>query len=65
MRSALQTYGRVVDRSATRELTDELKWLGGVLGEARDLEVLAGLARIATEAARRAWLNVAERDPEA
>jgi CHAD domain-containing protein len=40
MRSALQAYGPVVDRAATRELTDELKWLAGVLGEARDLEVL-------------------------
>ena len=30
----------------------------------RDLEVLAGLARVATEAARREWLTVAERDPE-
>ncbi|NUT51591.1 MAG: CHAD domain-containing protein, partial [Saccharothrix sp.] len=40
MRSALQAYGAVVDRDRTRELTDELKWLAGVLGEARDLEVL-------------------------
>jgi len=40
MRSALQAYGKVVDRSATRALTDELKWLAGVLGDARDLEVL-------------------------
>lgn len=40
MRSALQAYGRVIDRAATRELADELKWLAGVLGEARDLEVL-------------------------
>jgi CHAD domain-containing protein len=40
MRSALQAYGRVIDREATRELTDELKWLAGVLGDARDLEVL-------------------------
>ena len=40
MRSALQAYGKVIDRSATRELTDELKWLAGVLGDARDLEVL-------------------------
>lgn len=39
-RSALQAYGKVVDREATRALTDELKWLAGVLGEARDLEVL-------------------------
>lgn len=30
-----------------------------------DLEVLADLARVATVAARREWLNVAERDPEA
>jgi hypothetical protein len=30
-----------------------------------DLEVLAALARVATEAARREWLSVAERDPEA
>ncbi|MFI5956723.1 CHAD domain-containing protein [Cryptosporangium sp. NPDC051539] len=40
LRSALQTFGTVVDRRATRPLTDELKWLAGVLGEARDLEVL-------------------------
>ncbi|MBV9922790.1 MAG: CHAD domain-containing protein, partial [Pseudonocardia sp.] len=40
MRSALQAYGKVVDRSATRELTTELRWLAGVLGDARDLEVL-------------------------
>ena len=40
MRSALQAYGRVIDRAATRELTEELKWLAGVLGDARDLEVL-------------------------
>ena len=30
-----------------------------------DLELLAALARVATEAARREWLNVAKRDPEA
>ena len=30
-----------------------------------NLEVLAALARVATEAARREWLNIAERDPEA
>ncbi|MFC4947917.1 CHAD domain-containing protein [Pseudonocardia sp. GCM10023141] len=40
LRSALQAYGRVVDRDSTRELTDELKWLGEALGSARDLEVL-------------------------
>ena len=40
MRSALQAYGPVIDRAATRELSGELKWLAGVLGGARDLEVL-------------------------
>lgn len=45
MRSALQAFGRVIDRDRTRELTEELKWLAGVLGAARDLEVLR--ARIA------------------
>ena len=29
-----------------------------------DLDVLAELARVATTAARRQWLSVAERDPE-
>ena len=40
LRSALQAYGKVVDREHTRELANELKWLAGALGEARDLEVL-------------------------
>jgi CHAD domain-containing protein len=40
LRSALQAYGKIVDREQTRELANELKWLAGVLGEARDLEVL-------------------------
>ena len=40
LRSALQTFGAVIDRQETRPLTDELRWLAGVLGEARDLEVL-------------------------
>ncbi len=39
-RSALQAFGRLIDREQTRQLTDELKWLAGVAGEARDLEVL-------------------------
>lgn len=39
MRTALRTFGRVVDRNATRPLADELKWFAGVLGEARDAEV--------------------------
>lgn len=40
MRSALQTFPDVVDRDRTRALTDELRWLAGELGAARDLEVL-------------------------
>jgi CHAD domain-containing protein len=40
MRSALQAFSKVISREATRELTDELKWLAGVLGASRDLEVL-------------------------
>jgi CHAD domain-containing protein len=50
MRSALQAFGREIDREATRPLTDELKWLAGVLGEARDLEVLAERVAIAVAA---------------
>jgi CHAD domain-containing protein len=42
LRSALQAFGRLVDRDATRGLTGELKWLAGVLGEERDTEVMAG-----------------------
>ncbi|WP_051571316.1 CYTH and CHAD domain-containing protein [Cryptosporangium arvum] len=40
LRSALRTFKSVVDRDATRPVGDELKWLAGVLGGARDLEVL-------------------------
>ncbi|MGH3693992.1 MAG: CHAD domain-containing protein [Pseudonocardiaceae bacterium] len=41
MRSALQAFGRVIDRKATRELTAELKWVAGELSAARDAEVMA------------------------
>lgn len=41
MRSALQAFGRVIDRDRTRELTAELKWMSGELGGARDTEVMA------------------------
>ncbi|KAA2258128.1 CYTH and CHAD domain-containing protein [Solihabitans fulvus] len=40
LRSTLQAYGSVVARKHTRMLTEELRWLAGVLGQARDLEVL-------------------------
>jgi CHAD domain-containing protein len=40
IRSALQAYRRVLDRSVTDGLVAELKWLGGELSEARDSEVI-------------------------
>ena len=42
MRSALQAYRRLLDREATRPLTEELKWLANELAPARDTEVMAG-----------------------
>jgi CHAD domain-containing protein len=41
LRSTLQSFGQVIPRSGTDEILAGLKWLGGVLGEARDAEVLA------------------------
>lgn len=41
MRSALQAFGRVLDRKRTRELAAELKWMSGELSGARDTEVIA------------------------
>jgi CHAD domain-containing protein len=47
LRSALASYRRLLDRTTTEPLRDELKWIAGVLGDARDAEVmqdrLAGL----------------------
>ncbi len=42
LRSALATFRPVLDRRAGDPLREELRWLGQALGEARDLEVLAG-----------------------
>jgi CHAD domain-containing protein len=42
LRSTLQSFGQIIPRSQTSELIAGLKWLGVVLGEARDAEVLAG-----------------------
>jgi CHAD domain-containing protein len=42
LRSTLQSFGQVLPRSETTELIAGLKWLGVVLGAARDAEVLAG-----------------------
>ncbi|MGO9081311.1 MAG: CHAD domain-containing protein [Streptosporangiaceae bacterium] len=46
-RSALQAFGAIVEREATRPLCAELKWLAAALGQARDSEVL--LARLTAE----------------
>ncbi|MGI8692258.1 MAG: CHAD domain-containing protein [Geodermatophilaceae bacterium] len=40
LRSALATYRPLLDVAVTEPLRAELKWLGGVLGEARDAEVI-------------------------
>src|ERR1700722_11404473 len=42
-RSALQAFGRIIDREGTRPLGDELKWLAAALGQARDTEVMRDL----------------------
>ena len=39
-RSALQAFGRVLDREATATLVAELRWIAGELGPARDTEVM-------------------------
>jgi CHAD domain-containing protein len=41
MRSALQAFGRLINRDRTRHLTAELKWMAGELSGARDAEVMA------------------------
>jgi CHAD domain-containing protein len=41
LRAALQSFGAVVRRDRTGHLVGELRWLGQVLGAARDGEVLA------------------------
>src|SRR5690349_8130308 len=40
LRATLRSFGMVIPRSATGKVAEELKWLGGLLGEARDGEVL-------------------------
>ncbi len=41
LRSTLQSFNRFFGPSDTKPLISELRWLGAVLGEARDAEVLA------------------------
>ena len=45
LRSTLKTFGEVLSLPDASGLRAELKWLGGVLGEARDNEVLASHLR--------------------
>ena len=40
LRATLRSFGMVIPRPATEKVAGELKWLGGLLGEARDGEVL-------------------------
>ncbi|MGD7705220.1 CHAD domain-containing protein [Microlunatus sp. Y2014] len=40
LRSALATFRPLFDRTRTEQLREELKWIAGVLGEARDAEVM-------------------------
>lgn len=42
LRSTLRSFGGIIPRDSSQRLADELKWLGSVLGAARDGEVLAG-----------------------
>jgi CHAD domain-containing protein len=44
LRSVLRSFPMILPSDATRHLRDELKWLGAVLGEARETEVLTGLS---------------------
>jgi len=39
LRATLRSFGKVIPRSATGKVAAELKWLGGLLGVARDGEV--------------------------
>ncbi|WNO74577.1 CYTH and CHAD domain-containing protein [Streptomyces sp. AM8-1-1] len=49
LRSAFKTYRKILDRTVTDPVGDELKWLAAELGVARDQEVLA--ARLDTRIA--------------
>jgi CHAD domain-containing protein len=42
LRSTLRSFGKIISGEGTQRLAAELKWLGTVLGEARDGEVQAG-----------------------
>ncbi|MEU9699903.1 CYTH and CHAD domain-containing protein [Streptomyces sp. NPDC047981] len=50
LRSAFKSYRKVLDRAATDPIGDELKWLAGELGVARDQEVLTERLRTRLDA---------------
>jgi CHAD domain-containing protein len=50
LRSALATFRPLLDRTVTDPIRDELKWLGTVLGDARDAEVIRDHVRAMVEA---------------
>jgi CHAD domain-containing protein len=45
LRASLRSFGQVIPRTDTAHLSGELQWLGCMLGQARDGEVLAGHLR--------------------
>jgi CHAD domain-containing protein len=49
LRSDLRTFGPLVDKAWAKPLRDELGWIAGVLGEARDAEVLRARLRRTAE----------------
>jgi CHAD domain-containing protein len=51
LRSTLQTFRMILNASATAHLRDELRWLGRILGQARDSEVLSERLRAALASA--------------
>jgi CHAD domain-containing protein len=54
LRSHLRTFGPVTDPAWNAELSDDLRWLGDVLGAARDADVLvAGLAELVEDLPRK------------
>lgn len=56
LRSAFKTFRKVLDRDVTDSIGDELKWLAGELGVARDQEVLTERLRAGLDAVPRTLL---------
>ncbi|WP_327323594.1 CYTH and CHAD domain-containing protein [Streptomyces sp. NBC_01210] len=56
LRSAFKTYRKIIDRTVTDPIGEELKWLAGELGIARDHEVLTERLRSRIDALPRTLL---------